>query len=61
MTGENNLSVESVRSFLEGILVPTLMCGCETQVYIDKYMSKIRAIEMENFPSIDGIRRIARI
>lgn len=42
-----SLSIESARSLLWGVLVPTRMYGCETQVYLGQDKSKIRAVEMD--------------
>lgn len=55
------LNVESARRLQEGVLAPSLMCVCETQVHTGHDRSKIRAIDMDNLCSIVGFGGIDRV
>ena len=52
-----DLQLECSRVFYETMLVPVLICGSESMLWKEKERSRIRAIQMDNFRGLLGIRR----
>ena len=42
-------------------MVPVLMYGSETMIWREKERSRIRAVQMDNFRGLQGIRRMDKI
>lgn len=56
-----NLSAECAVSLHDGLLVPAIMCGCETLLFLClKRYIRIRTLGMDNFHGIIGIRNILK-
>ena len=56
-----DLQFECARVLHETLLVPILMYGSETILWKEKYISRIRAVQMDNLIGLLGIRRMDRV
>ena len=58
LVNARNLQLECTRVLHESLLVPVLMYGRETMICSEKERSRIRAVQMDNFRSLLGIKKI---
>ena len=55
------MQLECARVLHETLLVPVLMEGSEIMLWKEKERSRIRAIQVENFRGVLGIRKMDRV
>ena len=61
LVNARDLHLECARVLHETVLVPILMYGSETMLWKGKEKSRIRALQMDNFRGLLGIRRMDRV
>ena len=54
LVNARGLQFQCTRELHEGLLVPVLLCGSETMIWIEKEMSKSRVVQMDNLKSLSG-------
>ena len=54
-------SLECATLMHENLLVPVLMCRNDTVVWRDKEISRIQAVQVDNFRDLLGIKRTYRM
>ena len=61
LANARGLQLECARVLPEGLLVPVLLYGSETMIWIENERSRIRAVHMDNLRDLLGVRRIDRV
>ena len=61
MVNARDLQLERARVFHETLLVPVLTYSSETILWKEKERSRVRAVKMDNFRGLLGIRRMDRV
>ena len=58
LVNARDLQLESARLLHETMLMPVLMHGTVTMLWIEKESSRLRAVQMDNLRGLPGIRRM---
>ena len=61
LVNARDLQPECARFLHEPLLVPVFMYGSETMLWKEKEGSRFRAVQMDNFRGLLGIRRMERV
>ena len=58
LVNARDLQLECARVLHETLLVSVFMYGCETMLWKEKEISRLRAVQMDNLSGLLGIRRV---
>ena len=61
LVNARSLQLECIRVLHESLLVPVLVYGSETVIWREKETSRIRALQIDNFRGLLGIRRMDKV
>ena len=61
LVNKRNMQLECARVLCESLLVPVRRYGSNTMIWMEKEMSGIRAVQMDNLRGLLGIRRMDEI
>ena len=61
LVNARSLQLECARVFHESLLVPFLTYCSETVIWREKERSRIRAVQLDNFRGLLGIRRMDKV
>ena len=61
LVNARSLQLECARVLNDSLLVPVLTYGSERKIWREKERSRIRAVQMDNFKGLLGIRRMDKV